>query len=67
MRHLGCRGRGIVPRHPDNALIICFEYSSGFIEDGVIQNAFYHKVAHPTNFHRMSYIPEDVATKTSTA
>ena len=37
MRHLGCRGRGIVPRHPDNALIICFEYSSRFIEDGVIQ------------------------------
>lgn len=33
----------------------------------LFKNAFYYKVAHPTNFHRMSNIPEDVATKISMA
>lgn len=31
----------------------------------LFKTTFYHKVAHPTNFHRMSNIPEDVATKIS--
>ena len=29
-----------------------------YLEGGVIQNLIILKVAHPTNFHRMSYIKE---------
>ena len=49
-----------------NVLIIFVLNILGIRQKMVLfKTALYYKVAHPTNFHRMSDIPEDVFTKSS--